>query len=137
MPGVAKQILTKNPRNIMQWFRCPYDKKFVSFKASLDEWLNGCRPLLGLDGCFLKGKYSGIILSVIGLDGNNGLFLIAIFIATDEHLDSWRKFLNILKPYLIKHKDPLTFISDRQKGMVPAVNEMLPNSNHRFCQRHM
>lgn len=36
-----------------------------------------------------------------------------------------------------KHPLPLTFKSDRAKGLVPAVEEEFPDSNHRFCFRHM
>ncbi|MCL7040930.1 hypothetical protein MKW94_022657 [Papaver nudicaule] len=32
---------------------------------------------------------------------------------------------------------PLTFVSDRQKGLIPAVVEVFPTVRHRFCFRHM
>ncbi|KAF6158395.1 hypothetical protein GIB67_018292 [Kingdonia uniflora] len=51
----------------------------ISYKGLMEGWSIGCRPLLGLGGCFLKGKYGGVCLSIIGLDGNNGLFPIAVF----------------------------------------------------------
>ncbi|KAF6140103.1 hypothetical protein GIB67_001844 [Kingdonia uniflora] len=63
-----------------------YDEGYISMPENLyfiqwfnRGWLNGCRPLLGLDGYFLKGKYGGVCLSIIGLDENNGLFPIAVF----------------------------------------------------------
>lgn len=46
----------------------------ICFKASLDGFLAGCRPILGLDDCFLKGRYGGVLLSIVALDAQNGLF---------------------------------------------------------------
>ncbi|KAF9614032.1 hypothetical protein IFM89_014832 [Coptis chinensis] len=34
---------------------------FVAYKASLDGFVKGCKPIIGLDGCFLKGKHKGLI----------------------------------------------------------------------------
>ena len=109
----------------------------VAFKASLDGFINGCRPVIGLDGCFLKGKYGGVVLSAVALDGNNGLFPVAICIANGETYDSWSRFLSFLAPHVKKHKDPLTFISDRAKGLIPAVEQVFSNSRHIFCFKHM
>jgi len=30
-----------------------------------------CRPIIGLDGYFLKGRYGGGLLTVVGQDGND------------------------------------------------------------------
>ncbi|KAF6149592.1 hypothetical protein GIB67_011201 [Kingdonia uniflora] len=51
----------------------------ISCKDSIEGFKNGCRPVLGLDGCFLKEKYGGVCLSMNALDGNNGLFPVAVF----------------------------------------------------------
>ena len=36
----------------------------------------GCRPLIGLDGCHLKGKFGGHILSATARDGNDNFSLL-------------------------------------------------------------
>lgn len=64
-----------------------------AFKASLDVFVNGCRPIIGLNGSFLKGEYGRAILSVVSLDGNNGLFPIAIYICRREYNNTWSNFL--------------------------------------------
>lgn len=43
----------------------------------------------------------------------------------------------ILEPYLKKHPLPLTFIFDRQKWLVHAVQEVFQDSHYRFCFRQM
>ncbi|KAL0315537.1 UNVERIFIED_CONTAM: hypothetical protein Sradi_5431900 [Sesamum radiatum] len=32
---------------------------------------------------------------------------------------------------------PMTFMSDKQKGLVGALQELFPNAEHRFCVRHL
>ncbi|KAF9604974.1 hypothetical protein IFM89_011667 [Coptis chinensis] len=74
---------------------------FVAYNASLDGFVKGYRPIIGLDGCFLKGK--------------------------DENKFTWNKMLSLLKPHLNKHPaGHLTFISDRQKGLINGVATNIP-----------
>ncbi|XP_076916040.1 uncharacterized protein LOC143575600 [Bidens hawaiensis] len=67
------------------------------------------RELLGLDGCFMKGRYPGQILTDVG---------------TDDDLD-------------LSHDANFTFISDRQKGLIQEVESVFPRAEHRFCCRHI
>jgi len=32
---------------------------------------------------------------------------------------------------------PWTVMTDKQKGLIPAVEEIFPESEHRFCVRHL
>ena len=50
---------------------------FVYFEAIKSGWKVGCRPLIGLDGCFLKGVCKSQVLSALGLDGNDQMVPIA------------------------------------------------------------
>lgn len=38
------------------------------------EFIQGCRSLIGVDGCFLKGPYKGVFLTAMAFDANNGYF---------------------------------------------------------------
>jgi len=42
---------------------------YICLKACKDTF-NCCRPIIGLDGCFLKAKYKGELLVAIGRDDN-------------------------------------------------------------------
>ncbi|CAL8164391.1 unnamed protein product [Prunus armeniaca] len=44
-------------------------------KKVIQGFLEGCRPVVGGDGCHLKGPCSGQILTAVSVDGNNGLAL--------------------------------------------------------------
>ncbi|MBA0664662.1 hypothetical protein Goklo_004629 [Gossypium klotzschianum] len=50
----------------------PHFKRFyVYFKEMKRGWKEGCKLILGLDGCFLKGSFKGELLATIRRDGNN------------------------------------------------------------------
>lgn len=94
-----------------------FRRLFICYKPISVGLIEGCRPFIGIDGCFLKGPYKGQLLSAVSLDGNNGLFPIGIAIVEAENNESWSWFLehllNIIGP--AKGGVPWTFMSDRQK----------------------
>ncbi|KAK1387996.1 MULE domain-containing protein [Heracleum sosnowskyi] len=101
-------------------------------------FINGCRNVVGLDGCHLKGKYGGCLLSATALDGQNGLVPLGIMVCKNECVENWFLFLKHLKPRLDEHHvQEINFISDRQKGLRDAVHTLFPTSPHRFRFRHM
>ena len=55
-----------------------FSRLFMSFKACIHGF-NYCRPILFIDGTFLKGRYKGIILSATAKDGNQGDFFFFFF----------------------------------------------------------
>ncbi|XP_043705497.1 uncharacterized protein LOC122655361 [Telopea speciosissima] len=100
----------------------------------------GCRPFIGLDGCHLKGVYGGVLISAIAIDGNNGMFPLAYGVVETECKDSWLFFLHhllgcigIVTPVW----EPLTFMTDKQKGLIEAIGIKFPIAHHRHCSRHL
>ncbi|CAI9303466.1 unnamed protein product [Lactuca saligna] len=74
-----------------------YFKRFyVGFKAFRDGWSRGCRRVIGLDGSFWKGQVKGEILTAIGRDANNHVYLIAWAIVNVENRDNWTWFIDNL-----------------------------------------
>ncbi|KAL0403665.1 UNVERIFIED_CONTAM: hypothetical protein Sradi_2007300 [Sesamum radiatum] len=103
-----------------------------------EGFLNGCRPIIGLDGCFLKSLYRGQLLTAIGRDGNDNIYPIAMAYVEIEKFDSWEWFLKLLLRDIGSAEERgWAFISDRQKGLLEAVSSLAPNAEHRFCLRHM
>ncbi|XP_022036681.1 uncharacterized protein LOC110939250 [Helianthus annuus] len=96
------------------------------------------RELLGLDGAFIKGPYPGQVLSAVGVDPNNGIYPLAYAVVEAETLNSWTWFLQCLgKDLELESNSNFTFISDRQKGIIPALQKVFPCAEHRFCLRHI
>ncbi|XP_017426246.1 uncharacterized protein LOC108334825 [Vigna angularis] len=80
----------------------PIFKRFYTcLKACKDSFVS-CKPIIGLDGAFLKGKYGGDILTAVDLGG--------------EVVSS-----------------SFTFMSDQQKGLLQAVQEVVPGIDQHFC----
>ncbi|PKI57115.1 hypothetical protein CRG98_022509 [Punica granatum] len=98
----------------------PLPHQFKRFYVCLDAcrrgFLAGCRGIIGLDGCFLKGPCKGELLSAIGKDANNQMYPIAWAVVEAECTDSWTWFLNNLKHDLgLGNGNGWSFMSDRQK----------------------
>lgn len=63
---------------------------------------------------------------------------IALAVVPIENRESWNWFLTEMLDDIGGLGDNLwTFISDRQKGLVEALKELVPDSEHRFWLRHM
>ncbi|XP_071700256.1 uncharacterized protein [Rutidosis leptorrhynchoides] len=90
----------------------------------LKEGFRACqREILGLDGAFLKGPYTGQLLSAVGVDPNNGTYPLAYAIVEAETTDSWKWFLECIGDDL--NLDSRTLAS------------VYPSAEHRFCVRHI
>lgn len=48
-----------------------YERMYVCIEACKIAFATTSRPLIGLDGCFLKGDYGGHLLTIVGKYGNN------------------------------------------------------------------
>lgn len=94
-----------------------FQRIYVSLSAMKKGFLDGCRPVIGVDGCFLKGPFKGQLLAAVGRDGNNNMYPIAFAVVEAETKDSWTWFLATLVSDLGAHEQHCrpTFISDRQK----------------------
>ena len=55
-----------------------FKRIFISFEACIYGF-NFCRPLLCLDGCHLKAKFKGCMLSATATNGDGGMFMINFF----------------------------------------------------------
>ncbi|GJW75606.1 heat stress transcription factor B-4-like protein [Tanacetum coccineum] len=96
------------------------------------------RDLLGLDGAFMKGPFPGQVLAAVGLDSNNGIYPLAYALVEAESKSSWCWFLQCLGDDIDLHPNSnFTFISDRQKGIIPAIKTVFPSAEHRYCLRHI
>ncbi|KAH1106613.1 hypothetical protein J1N35_010381 [Gossypium stocksii] len=68
----------------------------VCLQACKDGYRASCRRIVRLDGCFLKGYYSGYLLAAVGIDANNGIYPLAYATVKSENQASWLWFLELL-----------------------------------------
>jgi hypothetical protein len=93
-----------------------FQRLYFSLSAMKTSFMSGCWPIIGLDGCFLKGPYKGQLLTAVSRDANNQMYPVAFEVVEAEVKDSWTWFLEALLSDL--GNGPAkgwTFISDRQK----------------------
>jgi len=45
---------------------------FIGIGAAISLFKEHYRPIIGINACHLKGPYKGVLMTAIGLDGNNG-----------------------------------------------------------------
>jgi len=99
---------TKNPT----FKRCT-----ICVGSAIAAFKENCRPLIGIDACFLKGPYQGVLMTAMGLDGNNGQFPLAYGVAPCENEEEWSFFIHALAVALgaTENSSKYTFMSDRHK----------------------
>ncbi|XP_016185297.1 uncharacterized protein LOC107626922 [Arachis ipaensis] len=115
-----------------------FDKIYICLSGCKNGFKAGCRPLIGLDGAFLKTQIGGQILSAVAQDANHHIYVVAWAIVNIENKENWKWFLELLHEDLGDYKaNGWCFISDMQKGLISAVEEVMPQVHHRFCVWHL
>ena len=93
-----------------------FKRMYVRFNAQKVGFLSGCKSFIGLDGCHIKHRFGGQILSTTTKDANDNIFPIAMAVVKQEIRESWIWFLEIFVDNIGRPKElQLVFISDRQK----------------------
>ncbi|KAL4323133.1 hypothetical protein GQ457_11G020900 [Hibiscus cannabinus] len=135
--GYAAELLRSNPGSTVsiQVDRenggTRFHRMYICLGALKEGLKSGCRPFIGIDGCFLKSVSKGVLLVVVGRDGNNQMFPVAWAIVEGEGKESWRWFLQKLTVDLnYPHGEGLTLMSDMQKGLIPVLRESFPEVDH-------
>ncbi|KAK8619098.1 hypothetical protein V6N13_133065 [Hibiscus sabdariffa] len=133
--GYAAELLHSNPGSIVsiQVHRDNDNKAifhgmYICFDALKKGWKEGCRPFIGVDGCFLKTAIQGELLVAIGRDGNNQMFPVAWAVVEGEGNESWKWFLTKLMQDL-NNPDG--------EGTSANYQSFFPALEHRMCARHI
>ncbi|KAL3632957.1 hypothetical protein CASFOL_025941 [Castilleja foliolosa] len=138
-PGstIVLKLATDDTESITQMTQSQFLRLYICFEACKTGF-QYCRKVVGVDGCFLKSTYGGQLLTAVGIDPNNNMFPIAWAVVEAENKDAWEWFLNLLKNDIgIVNADCWTFMSDKQKGLIPAFDGLFPTAANRFCVQHL
>ncbi|KAL2228364.1 UNVERIFIED_CONTAM: hypothetical protein Sindi_1816100 [Sesamum indicum] len=118
-------------------FRTDPKRNVKGFRKDVIKELR-CHTYDRVDGWHLKGPYGGVLLTAISIDPNNNLYPLAYAVVSGETREAWQWFFELLKDDLhIVRDDTYTFISDKQKGLIPAFESVFPGADNRFCVRHL
>lgn len=107
-----KALQHPNTGMVMEHFSTLY----YSLDACKRGFLQGCRPIICIDGCHIKTKHGGQLLAAVGIDPNECIYPIAMGVVEVESTNTWKWFLATLKNDLnIINTGPYTIMSDKQK----------------------
>ncbi|XP_077226233.1 uncharacterized protein LOC143859400 [Tasmannia lanceolata] len=131
LPALIVEMMRTNPGTYVRVFRArdlrpggddKFARLFWAFGPSIRSFQRTLRSIVLVDGTHLRGKYLGILLIAVGVDGNNGLVPLAFGVVDNENEDSWCWFLYLVKRHVLPEGiGALTLCSDRQKGLMQAV----------------
>ncbi|XP_022632189.1 uncharacterized protein LOC106752824 [Vigna radiata var. radiata] len=115
-----------------------FQRFYACLKACKNSF-HSCWPIIGLDGAFLKGRHHGDLLTVVARDANDQMLPLAYAIVEVENKDTWTWLLELLIEDLGGPDvcSGLTVMSDQQKGLRYAVEDVIPRVAQRFCVRHL
>ncbi|XP_011017875.1 PREDICTED: uncharacterized protein LOC105121077 [Populus euphratica] len=139
LPWFCEKIEEANPGSFVKLSigdDSKFQRLFVSFHASILGFQNGCCPILFLDSTTLKSKYHEILLTATALDGNDGFFPVSFAIVDVENGDNWKWFLEQLKDAISTSRS-VTFVSDKEKGLMKSVLEIFENAHHGYSIYHL
>ncbi|CAL2271107.1 unnamed protein product [Prunus armeniaca] len=107
---------------------------YIYLAATKKGFIDALRTVVGLDACHIKGQHPGQLLYAVGVDPNNGMYPIAYAVAEAENYATWTWLLELLAVDLgIENSNGYVFNTDTKEGLIDAVGDMFPNSEHRHC----
>ena len=112
-----------------------FEKLVIVFREGLKAFSKYAFSGLQVDGTFIKTAVGGTLLIVCFRNGNKELQIVACGVVSIENEENWSWFLKFV---LEKLEIPPAFvISDRDKGLLPAMTKVAPGIHHFYCYRHM
>ncbi|CAA3004504.1 FAR1-RELATED SEQUENCE 5-like [Olea europaea subsp. europaea] len=126
-PGSVVALETEENNKFKYFFMC--------LAASIQGWQN-CRPVILVDGNFLKLKYGGTLFTACAKDGNEQIFPLAFGIGDPEDAAAWEWFFVKLKE-AIADREELVIISSFDKSICKAIEKVYPNADHGICTHHL
>lgn len=115
------------------------EKFYTCFQSQKMGWKNACRQIIHLDGTFLKGRMKGQLLTAVGRDPNESMYIIAWAVVPVENKVNWEWFMELLREDLkLEGGNGLALSSDQQKDLIYAIKNILPYAEHIMCgARHI
>lgn len=128
------------------------------FPGFMNGALKFVRPVVSLDAAHLKSQHKGTLYVASVLSGANDVYPVGFMIsAGNEDGETWRKMLTYLKqacPILSEQRESyneealvnsdivdyhhsFVFISDRDKGLKPALRAVFPDNVEMSCAKHI
>ncbi|KAL3630045.1 hypothetical protein CASFOL_023029 [Castilleja foliolosa] len=126
MPVYFHLLTKENPGTYTNFQTDDHDMfkySFFALHASIKGFNEYCRPVIFVDGTFLKGKSKGVLFVAVTKDGNEQVFPLAFGLADKEKDDSWVWFMQQLRN-AFSCRENLVIVSDRHQSIKNAVQQV-------------
>lgn len=85
-----------------------------------------------------KSLYPSIIFTIITLDGNNVILVLAFAFVFTEDQNYWEWFLGDIRPHLLGlSESEIVIISNHDKELINVVKNMLLDTTHIYCCQYI
>ncbi|XP_075092461.1 uncharacterized protein LOC142172688 [Nicotiana tabacum] len=108
---------------------------FVALCTSINGWQH-CRPVVVVDGTFLKSAYRGIMLTASTMDAAGTIFPLAYAVVDSENDASWKWFFEQFKE-AYGERPSMCVVSDRHESILKATSVVYPGLTHYSCMWHI
>jgi len=96
------------------------------------------RPFYALDGTHTRSRYNLTLLIAVGIDAEDRILPLAFALVPGENETWWSWFCeHLVQAFDVGLPDQYVIISDRDKGLLNAVQSKLPGANHAMCCQHI
>ncbi|KAL0005837.1 hypothetical protein SO802_013398 [Lithocarpus litseifolius] len=103
-----------------------FQRLYICLQATKEGFKAGCRPLIGLDGCFLKGNQKGQILSAVGRDANDNMYPIAMAIVETESKDNYVHLYYTIETYMKAYEPIIYLVASMEQWRRTSIDPLEP-----------
>lgn len=139
IPSFMYILTVTNPGSYVEVKTLEEDDSFqyayMAVYASIQGWKQ-CRPVIVVDGTFLKAAYKGTLLTATTEDAGGKIFPLAFAIVDSENDNAWKWFFEQLKESF-GERPGLCIISDRHASIEKAAKTIFPQAAHGICMYHL
>ncbi|XP_030483701.2 uncharacterized protein LOC115700272 [Cannabis sativa] len=137
LPYYMHILQLRNPSSIMNFVVKDGRFKYCFFLLGpCRRGFRFCRPVVCVDGSFLKTRYGGKMLCAVALDAGNHIFRIDFVVVDSKNHNSWTYSTRKLKE-AIADVEKLAFLSDRHQNIVHALETVFPDAHYGACYHHI
>jgi hypothetical protein len=97
-----------------------------------------CRKFVAMDGTFTKSRFVQCLLIAVCFDADDSIVILAWALVSGESQETWSWFLRHLYRAIPSLNMPNSVvISDPEKGLINALDDVFPRAKHAFCCYHI
>ncbi|XP_019252660.1 PREDICTED: uncharacterized protein LOC109231454 [Nicotiana attenuata] len=138
LPSYIYMLVLTNPMSVVSLKKTEEDLfmyAFVALYPSIKGW-QYCKPVVVVDGTFLKSAYRGTLLIASTQDPAGNILPLAYAIVDSENNASWEWFFARFKD-AFGEREGMCIVSDMHEGIENAAATLYPQVPHSVCIWHL